>query len=518
MEPIVFDKASGISLEEQQEILAGLDMLKRPLERLEAGEAAASYEKQAKKKGVLLPALANGVAAAVLLLGFAALFLTHERDEARFMRGAAMPGVTERKLIAEIRRDFTERLEAKDAEIEDVLTKIAGIDAEMRNIQRRFDNKLILESEKDKALADLQRQKDEYQTRFAALQQERGQLLEDARIREAALRSQLSANKELSGQVQNIQAELASAQEALRSLTGEQEKNALIDRQIDGYFAAVNEQIGAALFGQAASTLSALRDFLDAPSFQTIKAFRERKPARLALVNTLSELILNSKRLAEIAPEPPAEAPPGGAPQGNGLGEQIEKYEETVAQLTARNRALEQMAADQERSGRDAVANAAALNNELSIRNQALQETAASREAALTELRNQNAALQQSLTMQENAASALRTQVSSLQQSLTAQENAASALRTQVSSLQQSLTAQENAASALRTQVSSLQQSLTAQENAASALRTQVSSLQQSVAEKDASINTLQTQNSELQQRVEQLQTQNDAIRQLLNN
>lgn len=449
MEPIVFDKASGISLEEQQEILASLNTLERPLER---GEAVASYEKQAKKKGVLLPALTNGIAAAVLALGLAVLFLTHERDEVRFMQGAATPSVTERKLIAEIRREFADQLSAKDAEIADILAKIAGVDVEMQNVQLQFDNKIIIESEKEKALADLQRQKDEYQSRLAALQRERGELLEDARIREAALRSQLSANRELSGQVQSVQAELASAQELLRSFTSEQEKNALIELQIDGYFATVNEQISAALFDQAASTLSALRDFLDTPSFQNIKAFRERKPARLALINTLSELTRNSMRLRADASfsETPADQP-----LDSGQSEQIEKYEEAIAELTARNNELEQIASERERSGRDSANANSAILNELRTRNQALQETVTSRENTLAELRNQNTALQQSLA---------------------------------------------------------------AQENAAAALRTQVSSLQQSGAEKDASISALQAQNSELQQRAEQLQTQNDAIRQLLNN
>ncbi|MDR2447223.1 MAG: hypothetical protein LBD58_08050 [Treponema sp.] len=476
MEPIVFDTVSGISLEEQEEILAGLNTLERPLERLEGDKAATSYEKQAKKKGVLLPALTNGIAAALLALGLAALFLTHERDEMRFMQGAAMPGVTERKLIAEIRREFTGQLNAKDAEIAEILTEIAGVDAEMQNILLQFNNKRILESEKEKALADLQRQKDEYQSRLAALQRERGQLLEDARIREAALRSQLSANKELFGQVQSVQTELASAQDALRSFTNEQEKNALIDFQIDGYFAVVNEQIGAALFGQAVATLSAVRDFLETPSFQNIKAFRERKPARIALINTLSDLTRNSMMLNDGASKPPAEAPFNGTPQASELSEQIEKYEEAIAELTARNSELETIATERERSGREsASANSTALN-ELRSQNQMLQETVASRENTLAELRNQNAVLRQNSATQGNAATELRSQVSSLQQSFAAQENTIAELRTQVSSLQQSVT------------------------------------------EKDASIRSLQAQNGEMQQRVEQLQAQNDAIRQLLNN
>ncbi|MDR0556425.1 MAG: hypothetical protein LBG43_00935 [Treponema sp.] len=483
MEPIVFDKASGISLEEQQEILAGLDTLERPLERIEGGKAVISYEKQAKKKGVLLPALTNGIAAAILALGLATLFLTHERDEVRFMQGVmsgdAAPSVTERTLIAEMRRDFAEQLSAKDAEIAEIHAKVASIDTEMRNVQIQFENKLILESEKDKALADLQRQKNEYQNRLAALQQERGLLLEDARIREAALRSQISANKELSAQAQSAHAELVSAQEALRRITDEQEKNALIDLQIDGYFAQINEQIGAALFDKAASTLSALRDFLDTPSFQPIKAFRERKPARLALVNTLSELAGNSIRLNALASEtaaPPVEASFDETSQDNGLSEQIRTYEETIAELRVQNSELERIAAERERSGRDSASASSAALNELGSRNQALRETIASRETSLANLRSQNAALQETIASRESALADLRNQ---------------------------------NAA---------LQENIAARESALADLRSQVSSLQQSVTEKDASINSLQGQNSELQQRTEQLQAQNDAIRQLLNN
>ncbi|MDR2194946.1 MAG: hypothetical protein LBP19_10895 [Treponema sp.] len=470
MEPIVFDTESGISVEEQKEILAGLNTL----DRLESGNTAnggpaVPYEKQARKKGVMLPALANGIAAALLLLGCAALVIMHKRDEVRFIQGGAAPSITERMLIAEIRREFADMVNAKDAEIAEILSKIAGIDREMQNIQIRFENKEMLESEKDKALADLQREKDEYQARLTALQRERGQLLEDARLREADLHSQRSVNKELSAQMQSVQTELTSAQEEIRRLTGEQEKNALIDRQIDGYFAAVNEQISAALFSEAAATLSSLQAFLDTPSFQGIKAFHDQKPARLTLVNTLSRLVAASIRTNEGRAE--AAAPAENA-ETDAVSGRLEQYEKTIAELTARNDELERTA--RERSNSNTAASATV--NELRNRTQTLEKTLAAQESTLTEARNQNAALQQSLTARENALAEARNQ---------------------------------NAA---------LQQNLAARENTVTELRSQVSSLQESVTQKDASLSSLQAQNSELQQRAEQLQTQNDAIRQLLNN
>ncbi|MDR2793367.1 MAG: hypothetical protein LBB61_06845 [Treponema sp.] len=444
MEPIVFDMVSGISLEEQKEILAGLDTL----DQLEGGEAVVPYEKQAQKKGILLPALANGIAVLLLLLGGTALVVTHKRDEVRFVQGHAAPGITERMLIAEIRKEFEDMVSAKDAEIAEILMKIANIDREMQNVQIRFDNNGMLESEKDKTLADLQKEKDEYHARLVELQRERGRLLEDARIREAALHSQRSENRELSTQMQSVQTELTFAQEQIRSLAGEQEKNALIDRQIDGYFTTVSEQIGAALFSKAAATLSGLKDFLDTPSFQDIKSFRDQKSARLALITTLSNLVANSVQLnARDAEAAPAE----NTDTDNEMIGQIERYEKNIAELTARNDELERSV--QERNTNN-TANSTAVN-ELRNRTQTLEETLASRENVLAEVRNQNAALQQSLT---------------------------------------------------------------ARENTITDLRSQVSSLQGSVTEKDASISSLQTRNNELQQRAEQLQTQNDAIRQLLNN
>jgi chromosome segregation ATPase len=483
MEPIIFDTATGISREEQEDILASLDTLNH----LESGEAGIPLEKKAEKKGALLPLLVNGIAVVLLLGGLSALFLAHKQEEARFTLGEVSPGITERKLIEEIRRETSDKLSAKDAEIAEILAKIAGIDVEIEDVLLQFDKNTILENEKDKTLTDLQKQKDEYQARLTALQKERGQLLEVARAREAALRSQRETSRAITEQVQSVQSELTSVQEQMWKLTEENEKNALIDRQLDGYFASVNAQIESGLFAEASSTLSAMRDFLNTPSFQTIKTFQAQKAARLALVNTLSGLIDSTMRPGAGVPAAAAEENPETGIAASGESENsenaenseiIENYENIIAELKKRNGTLEKTVADQEKNSRNANTANTATANDLRSQNRSLQQSLELRENALTELRNQNTALQQNLT-----------------------------------AAQQNLTARESAATELRTQISTLQRTVTERDTSMNTLKTQNGTLQQAVTERDASINTLKTQNSSLQRTTDQLRVQNDTFR-----
>ncbi len=432
----IFDESSGISLEEQKEIYASLDTL----DHLET--AAPGQGKKPSKRGGFLPLIVNSLGIALLITGLLAVFLSHKQEATALTLGDFAPlGVTEQKLIEEIRREIAAALSQKEAEIADILARIAGIDSEMQDVRTKFDNNTILEDERDLALAALQRQKEEYQTRLSALQAERGQLLEDARVRESALRRVRSANTDLTGRLESVQAEL-------KTLSDEQERNALIDGQVNGYFTEVNNKITAGDFESAASSLVALKDFLNTPSFQNNRAFLEQKPARLTLVASLSAL--TDKARAVVVPQiTPVEQAPAVPDTSAADAEKLREYEKIIADLTQQKNDLE---------------------------------------SALSESRSES----------------------------TSAGSSADSLRTQNQTLRETLASRESALTAARAQTASLQETLTTRENDLAAAKSQTETLQQSISEKDASIATLQSQNSNLQTQVDLLQTQNNAIRNLL--
>ena len=112
---IVFDTSSGISMEEQQEILAGINAMTsghrftgRRLGGQSLGENSLVSEpfiSDAKKKGFLFPLFVNIGALFFLVSGFVLLSLFQINNVQEIRRSGAVLGSTERKLIQEIRQE-----------------------------------------------------------------------------------------------------------------------------------------------------------------------------------------------------------------------------------------------------------------------------------------------------------------------------------------------------------------------------------------------------------------------------
>ena len=188
---IVFDTSSGISIEEQQEILAGINAMtvgKHLGENCLVSQPAIIEE--AKKKGFLFPLFVNIGALAFLVLGFVLLFLFQISNEQEIRRDGAVLGSTERKLIQEIRQETNQ-----------------------------------------------------------------------------AARNELSR------------------------LGAEQELANRAEAQMSGFYVTVNNQISDGRMAEAASTLMAMREFLDAPSLQGIRSVETRKQTHLTAISAIEQLV-----------------------------------------------------------------------------------------------------------------------------------------------------------------------------------------------------------------------------------
>ena len=117
-EEIIFDTSSGISIEEQQEILAGINAMtgshrltghslgeNGPGESFLVPESALSG---AKKKGFLFPLVVNIAALIFLVLGFVLLSFFQVNNEQEIRRSGVVLGHTERMLIREIRQETSQ--------------------------------------------------------------------------------------------------------------------------------------------------------------------------------------------------------------------------------------------------------------------------------------------------------------------------------------------------------------------------------------------------------------------------
>ncbi|GHV86416.1 hypothetical protein AGMMS50230_20240 [Spirochaetia bacterium] len=345
--------------------------------------------KEVSRRG-LFPLLVN--AAAILLLGGGIFFLFsfHKADTAEIRDSGAELGITERALIQEIRKEVTRQLAEKEAAIETMKNRLAGVDAELE----RLDSLEALSDEQRAAMEELRRQQEEYRGSLGQLQTERAQILAEARKREAeAHQRELSLHarlEEQQGVLENLsaasRAEITAAREELAKLSGEQEKAVLVERQLSGYYAAVSRQIQAGQYREVLESLASLKEFLATPALVNLKTIQARRDSDAAAVAALSALAAEALKdgsagiagAAIPAAVTDTSAPPAAATEA-ALRQQLASQ---TAALAEQNAALAEL-----------QKNLTALEEQ----NAAGRQSLAERDRQLENLRTQNTANQQTI-------------------------------------------------------------------------------------------------------------------------
>ncbi|MDR3166787.1 MAG: hypothetical protein LBT93_02495 [Treponema sp.] len=443
-------------------------------------------------------------------------------------------GLTERKLIEEIRKETAGQLGTKEREISDMMDKLAGIDTDLQNLQssmdkrladkeaelrrimndefeaeqqrlaaqnlseaaiaeemRKFDEQRIirlntdlaayrqqLEAEKFASEANFRQLQEEYRNNLAALQHERSLILEASRAREAILYTQAEGRiGELSSLYEQSRTDLNAAREELSRLALEQERAALIEGQLNGYYIELDRQIQSDLLGEAAGTLKTMRDFLNTPSFLYIRPLQSRREFHLAAVDALSSLVEGARQSRDLDASAVLED----------NSAEIAAYENTIAELQDQNARLEQTVGDQ----RQTIAAYTSEGTSLSRRLAEFENT-------ITGLRDQNLTLEQNLRARGSEAADLKSQVSNLQNQAAIQEQTLRTRETEITSLQTRAAAQEQR---LQGEITSLQV-----KNADQAKQ---------IAEKDTAISQLSSEKAQAEENYKNLQNRVNTAREL---
>jgi chromosome segregation ATPase len=557
---IVFETGSGISIEEQKEILAGIESMAGAGRGVDAPIVLPSGRD-------FFPLGVNLGALVLLVLGALGIFFFYQREDAEIREGSSYMGITERKLIQEIRQETARRIGEKEAQISDITAKLSGVDAEYQELQssiermlaekeaelrraaadeleaerrrlnsqnlseaaiaeqmRSFNEQRIsrldaelaaykqrLDAEKAGSQANLLRLQEEYRNDLAALNAERAKILEDSRIREANLRSQLEEELGiLSTRAEENRAELSAAREELRRLSEERERTALVEGQIGGFYQRLGALIGESRFDEAEGVLVSMTEFLNTPSFLGVRALQSRRGTHLAQISALSALIAGSRRFREEEGALNAQAAASGERGSGGLpspgeadrGEDQAALESLIAGLRAENALLEEKNRDQGKT----IESFSAQGSDLSRRLAEYDKT-------VTDLRAQTAAQQRSLNEKDTTIAGLRRESSAQLRQLTERQNALTSLQT----------AQQQQASGLQTQNSGLQQQLAERNSAVAALQTEnnelktrVDQLNQAAETSAAAMNELRAENAAQSRNIQTLNTELTAIRQAL--
>ncbi|MDR0599988.1 MAG: hypothetical protein LBG84_07910 [Treponema sp.] len=389
------------SEEERREISARI-------EAASAREAIAPARPPARgeaAKGGFFP-LAVNIAAVVLLgAGLFCLFSFQRTDTAEIRETGAVLGIAERALIQEIRKEAGQRISEKEAAINSMSGRLAEVDAELERLESLEE----LSAEQRAAAEGLRRQREEYQGSLTQLQSERSQILAGARRREAELFAQReTAEDPLQDRSSQSEGEPPNAREELARLSGEDEKAALIERQIGGYYTALAGQIQEGRYGEASQTLAALRDFLSTPSFQTVKRIQARRESDIAAAAAFSALIAEAQKPGGApaqntpapAQSPAAEAGTAGAEEAlrRQLAAQSAAASQNAAASAQTQAALERQTAELRKSLAD-----------LEVRASEAQRIIAERDAQIANLNTQVSAQNQNIQRLQRTIDAIRT-------------------------------------------------------------------------------------------------------------
>jgi chromosome segregation ATPase len=443
---VVFDEKSGISLEEQKEILSKINgiaeknrqLLSQNASVVKPGEKIAI---NAKKSGAVFPLAFNIAAVVIMLAGVLFLVSLQEKKDTQVRTEGAVLNLTERALIEDIRRDTAAKIASKEQEMEAISSRLAEVDAQLA---RLYSGDQILNEEQLAAQEDLLVLQNSYRVDLAALYEERSQILEDSRSKEAALRAQLEERaKEFAASQMRSSSELDSAARELDRLTSEQERIFAIDAHMAGGFISINELVQNSRFDQAAQTVENLRQFNNNNSVSSSRSFQARREFYSQAINSM-EAMINEVR----------------STGGDGMGTQ-------QRELQARNSQLEETVAELQM-------NLDTLNDEISSGSSAqsrrlreLEETVSSLRAANSSLESTVAARNRTITSLESTAAernrtvtSLESTVSERNRTITSLESEKTDLSRTVADLQSQNASQEQEIASLRNQLTTIRQIL----------------------------------------------------------
>ena len=405
---IVFETNSGISEEEQQEILAAINGITEKNRQSLSAVAEQTVKKgwkrgskplfKAKKSGGLFPIIVNMAAVVALAGGFLFLSAVNGKTDAQIREGTKVYNSAERALIEEIRKETSSQLEEKENEIAQIAGKLEDIDLELQEL---YSSNQELTAEQQAAEKQLRSLQDEYRNTLTNLHDERSNILEEAREREVILQTQLeNRTRELAMTAEQSAAAIDHARNEMDRLGREQAQASSIEAQMSAFFANLNTQIRENRLDKASETLQSMRQFLNIPAFTAISSMQARKELYAQAIDSFETLIEDARK----------------NPYAGSTDDTADKI---LADLREQNARLER-----DLAGKNETITA------LSSEGTGAAQRLADLENSVSALRTTNTALEQSTSEKDSRINSLETEVnrltpevSALNQTVTARDN-----------------------------------------------------------------------------------------------
>jgi len=435
---ILIDENSGISAEEQKEILSQINGINEKNKQQLSQNVPSKKEKLiAKKKGFIFPLAVNIAAAAILCAGAVLLVSFNGKTDEQARTGNAVYNLTERALIEEIRKDTAEQIAVKELEIEAITARMEEIDGELSLL---YSSNINLTAEQIASRERLIEMQKNFRNELSALNNERSQILETSRAKEARLRAQLEERTgELTAVRQKVSGDLETAEAELAKKTDEQEKIAAIDAHFAGSITSIGALIQNAKYEQAAQAAENLQNFINtntvtqSPSFYAKKGYYNQSLRLMSLLisdarknsaegrsDELIELTAKNKELEESVGTLQRTIDAGNR-GSSGQAQRLRELETTISTLRETERTLRAANSNFERTSAEKDRTISSLQNDkttLQNENAALTSTNNEIRANVTGFTSSISELQSKIASQEREITNLNNQIAAIRQLL----------------------------------------------------------------------------------------------------
>jgi hypothetical protein len=346
-EDITFDSQSGISREDQREIMKEIETV-ATRSRIEVTPEV--FVVRAVKRGILFPIVVNIVTILVLGIGAAGLYFLFQRGETQISREQPAAITVEGQLLAEMKKEAEARLQEKSREINQIQDRLAQIDKERQDLQDTMDTKVserekelraamakelederqrlknqglseetintriqALEAQKNTQYADqldaykkqadeerrkseesLQKLEQEFNANLATVNAERQQVLAESQKREEDLRAQLEQK------TQALESAKTKAEQDLMAIAAQREKEDLAIGQLIGLYEVAKTDIERRDYDKALLSLKAVGDFVNRTDVSVLPVMTKRREFDLFVVDSLTGLVQSEREQSQV--------------------------------------------------------------------------------------------------------------------------------------------------------------------------------------------------------------------------
>jgi len=350
----VFDQASGISKEDQKDILLHIDRVAKSSRILSGPE---TWKVRPRKRGLAMPILVNLVGLVVLAAGLFTLTRIFAPRESATESSSVLLSSAEGRLLQEIKRETEGLILEKDREIASIQERMASLDKEKDQLAASVETrikakeleledqlKLELDKERQRLQAEglseaaiqerlreferlkteefksqldgfakkaeeerlalqgnLDKARAEYMKTLSDATAERQRIQDESRAREQVLRAQLDdKNAALEAERARAADTLRSAQAELTKLNESATRAKAAESQLLGLYAAARQGLREGRIEDAAKTLVSLRAYLNEPQVTALPALQERRELDLFAMDLIDRTIAAERAKASV--------------------------------------------------------------------------------------------------------------------------------------------------------------------------------------------------------------------------